>query len=152
MKTGDKDEPWEQPKGVYRYTLDDLKRATSNFSKEHEIGSGGFGKVFSGKFPGNKTLAIKRASISTSANGQTQFRNEVCCNQFPSSFLYQNENIESLESRVIFWSLLWITMGWDGNVFTSMCGHWSYRCCYSAGSITKTLFVWRGFVTKMICK
>ncbi|KAG0620203.1 hypothetical protein M758_4G197700 [Ceratodon purpureus] len=77
VRDGDKDEPWEQPKGVYRYTLDDLKRATSNFSKEHEIGSGGFGKVFSGKFPGNKTLAIKRASISTSANGQTQFRNEV---------------------------------------------------------------------------
>lgn len=74
---GDKEEPWEQPKGVHRYTLDDLSRATNNFSKEHEIGSGGFGKVFSGNFPGNKTLAIKRASIHTSANGQTQFRNEV---------------------------------------------------------------------------
>lgn len=74
---GEKAEPWDAPKGVQRYTLDDLARATNNFSKEHEIGAGGFGKVFYGNFPGNKTLAIKRVSTSTSANDQTQFRNEV---------------------------------------------------------------------------
>ena len=77
FRAGGKVEPWDAPKGVQRYTLDDLVRATNNFSKEHEIGSGGFGKVFYGNFPGNKKLAIKRASTSTSANGQTQFRNEV---------------------------------------------------------------------------
>ncbi|KAG0632317.1 hypothetical protein M758_1G319300 [Ceratodon purpureus] len=77
VRDGGKVEPWDAPKGVQRYTLDDLVRATNNFSKEHEIGSGGFGKVFYGNFPGNKKLAIKRASTSTSANGQTQFRNEV---------------------------------------------------------------------------
>jgi len=81
LRAGEKVEFWDAPKGVQRFTLDDLARATKNFSREHEIGSGGFGKVFYGNFPGNKTLAIKRASTSTSASGQTQFRNEVrCCN------------------------------------------------------------------------
>lgn len=83
LRAGDKAEPWDAPKGVQRYTLNDLARATNNFSREHEIGSGGFGKVFYGNFPRNKTLAIKRASTSISANGQTQFRNEVCYNVSP---------------------------------------------------------------------
>lgn len=77
LGVGEQEGHWEVPKGVQRFTLEDLARATQDFSKEHEIGSGSFGKVFVGSFPNSKSLAIKRASTSTSDNGQMEFRNEV---------------------------------------------------------------------------
>jgi len=67
---------WEPPKGVQRYTFQDLEKATGGFSKDHEIGAGGFGKVFYGNFPDGRTLAIKRAS-ETGSQGIREFRNEV---------------------------------------------------------------------------
>jgi hypothetical protein len=67
---------WEPPKGVQRFTFQDLEKATGGFSKDHEIGEGGFGKVFYGTFPDGRLLAIKRAS-GTGSQGITEFRNEV---------------------------------------------------------------------------
>lgn len=67
---------WEPPKGVHRFTFQDLEKATGGFSKDHEIGVGGFGKVFYGTFPDGRVLAIKRAS-ETGSQGIVEFRNEV---------------------------------------------------------------------------
>lgn len=54
-------------------------KATNEFDQANEIGEGGFGKVFLGKFPDGRTLAIKRAGPAnySSASGRSQFRNEV---------------------------------------------------------------------------
>lgn len=69
---------WETPKGVQRYSFQDLANATDGFHNAREIGSGAFGKVFVGTFPDGKTLAIKRAStVAFSARSQKEFRNEV---------------------------------------------------------------------------
>ncbi|MCO5548459.1 hypothetical protein L7F22_001917 [Adiantum nelumboides] len=67
---------WEAPKGVERFSLEELALATSGFDPEHEIGVGGFGKVFYGKLENGKEVAIKRAS-SASMQGGPEFRNEV---------------------------------------------------------------------------
>ncbi|XP_024393935.1 uncharacterized protein [Physcomitrium patens] len=71
---------WEVPNGVQRFTLEELTKATDGFDKAHEIGEGGFGKVFVGHFPDGRTLALKRAAPVFSPNsgaGHQQFRNEV---------------------------------------------------------------------------
>ena len=70
---------WEVPGGVQHFTMEELMKATKGFDKANEIGEGGFGKVFLGKFPGGRTLAIKRASPAqySSESGHGQFRNEV---------------------------------------------------------------------------
>lgn len=66
---------WEGPEGVQRFHYRDLSRATSDFNSSHEIGRGGFGKVFWGVVDGRK-VAIKRAH-STSIQSSSGFRNEV---------------------------------------------------------------------------
>jgi len=53
-----------------------LEKATGVFSKDHEIGVGGFGKVFYGDIEDGRRLAIKRAS-ETESQGISEFRNEV---------------------------------------------------------------------------
>lgn len=58
------------------FSLEDLAKATNGFDKDHEIGVGGFGKVFYGHLEDGKEVAIKRASLS-SMQGSTEFRNEV---------------------------------------------------------------------------
>lgn len=73
---GGADEDWEVPEGVHRFTMAELSKATGHFNRDHEIGSGGFGKVFFGTLPDGKVVAIKRAS-TTSMQGQVEFRNEV---------------------------------------------------------------------------
>lgn len=72
----DTDEEWDVPEGVHRFTIAELSKATGGFDREHEIGAGGFGKVYYGTLPDGKMVAIKRAS-TTSLQGQGEFRNEV---------------------------------------------------------------------------
>lgn len=81
---------WEPPKGVQRFSFQDLEKATGGFSKDHEIGAGGFGKVFYGNFPDGRTLAIKRAS-ETGSQGISEFRNEVgaCSNHLAVMIVYE---------------------------------------------------------------
>lgn len=84
---------WEVPNGVQRFTLEELTKATDGFDKAHEIGEGGFGKVFVGHFPDGRTLALKRAAPVFSPNsgaGHQQFRNEVCC--FQLTKLHEDHN------------------------------------------------------------
>ncbi|KAG0616189.1 hypothetical protein M758_5G097300 [Ceratodon purpureus] len=76
FSTNDDDEDWDVPEGVHRFTMAELSKATGHFDREHEIGAGGFGKVFFGTLADGKMVAIKRAS-TTSLQGQIEFRNEV---------------------------------------------------------------------------
>ncbi|KAG0625361.1 hypothetical protein M758_2G048800 [Ceratodon purpureus] len=72
------DPNWQAPHGVHRYKLSELSNATGGFDEAHEIGVGGFGKVFVGNFKDGRTLAIKRASgLVSSTQGLAEFRNEV---------------------------------------------------------------------------
>lgn len=64
-------------------------QATHGFDKAHEIGEGGFGKVFVGNFSDARALAIKRAAPMSinRQSGHDQFRNEVfkLCPQYSCS-------------------------------------------------------------------
>ncbi|KAH7422447.1 hypothetical protein KP509_12G008800 [Ceratopteris richardii] len=66
---------WEGPEGIQRFLYQDLSRATNGFDSSHEIGHGGFGKVYCGLVNG-KTVAIKRAHES-SIQSTAGFCNEV---------------------------------------------------------------------------
>ncbi|MCO5608648.1 hypothetical protein L7F22_062862 [Adiantum nelumboides] len=66
---------WEGPEGVQRFLYRHLSKATNGFNSSHEIGIGGFGKVFYGVVDG-KTVAIKKAHAS-SIKSSSSFRNEV---------------------------------------------------------------------------
>ena len=67
---------WEVPHGVRRYTYKEIIKATKSFSKDCEIGEGGFGKVYLAHLDDNKQVAIKRAS-DVSFQGIKEFRNEI---------------------------------------------------------------------------
>jgi hypothetical protein len=70
------DGDWQIPNDVKKYAFLELAKATDNFSAAHEIGAGGFGKVFCGTFDDGKMVAIKRAR-GESMQGMKEFRNEV---------------------------------------------------------------------------
>jgi hypothetical protein len=56
------------------FTLNEMRAATQNFSRE--IGRGGFGSVFFGKLPDGKDIAVKVLSLF-SHQGVQEFLNEV---------------------------------------------------------------------------
>ncbi|XP_024381602.1 uncharacterized protein [Physcomitrium patens] len=71
---------WEVPTGIHHFTIEDLVKATGGFDRSNEIGEGCFGKVYVGRFPDGRTLAIKRggpAKYSSEESDRGQFRNEV---------------------------------------------------------------------------
>lgn len=70
------DEPWIVPKELRRFKLQELEKATNNFDENCYTGSGGFGKVYRGALSDGTIVALKCAS-QHSAQGQTQFRNEL---------------------------------------------------------------------------
>ncbi|KAG0618958.1 hypothetical protein M758_4G104500 [Ceratodon purpureus] len=70
------DDPWVIPKGLRRFHLQELEKATKNFSQKHYLGMGGFGKVYRGFLSDGKVVAIKCASLQ-SAQGQKEFQNEL---------------------------------------------------------------------------
>lgn len=57
--------------------LRELRRATSNFSQDFQIGVGGFGTVYAGKFTDGTTVAIKKSKREGTAEDKQQFLNEV---------------------------------------------------------------------------
>ncbi|BAT75254.1 hypothetical protein LR48_Vigan01g164800 [Vigna angularis] len=65
-----------QLKGARWFSYDDLKKCTSNFSENNEIGSGGYGKVYKGVLPDGKIVAIKRAQQG-SMQGGLEFKTEI---------------------------------------------------------------------------
>ncbi|KAG8100191.1 hypothetical protein GUJ93_ZPchr0013g35927 [Zizania palustris] len=54
----------------------EIKLATNNFSSQNILGAGGFGKVYKGKLPDGRVIAVKQLSES-SHQGKSQFVTEV---------------------------------------------------------------------------
>jgi serine/threonine protein kinase len=69
---------WEAPqlKGTRFFRVDELKSCTGNFSDSHEIGSGGYGKVYKGMLADCTHVAIKRAQPGP-MQGVVEFKNEI---------------------------------------------------------------------------
>ncbi|KAF8017512.1 hypothetical protein BT93_H2632 [Corymbia citriodora subsp. variegata] len=58
------------------FSLKELKKATSNFSRERLLGSGGFGEAYRGELPDGTLVAIKSAKVGNIMSTQ-QVLNEV---------------------------------------------------------------------------
>ncbi|KAL7617432.1 hypothetical protein Lser_V15G03246 [Lactuca serriola] len=73
----------------YLIPLDEIKRATENFSQDRCIGHGGFGAVYKGELSAswqNRTAAVKRLGPN-SYQGEHEFRNEL---QMITRFHHEN--------------------------------------------------------------
>eukprot|EP01018_Ginkgo_biloba_P034512 Gb_41459 [translate_table: standard] len=63
--------------GPQKFKLKDLKKATNNFHPTNLLGQGGFGSVYRGNLPGDKSpIAVKRMSEDTN-QGEQEFIAEV---------------------------------------------------------------------------
>lgn len=58
-----------------RYTIDEIEKATENFSESLKIGEGGYGPVFKGIL--DHTLVAIKALRPDAAQGRQQFQKEV---------------------------------------------------------------------------
>ncbi|KAG4188739.1 hypothetical protein ERO13_A08G184700v2 [Gossypium hirsutum] len=59
-----------------RFTFDEIKKATENFSTDNIIGKGGYGNVYKGYLPDGSEVAFKRFK-NCSATGDAEFAHEV---------------------------------------------------------------------------
>ncbi|KAK7344464.1 hypothetical protein VNO77_14098 [Canavalia gladiata] len=66
----------EQSTTLIRFTIDDVKKATHNFSRDNIIGRGGYGNVFKGFLSDGSEVALKRFK-NCSAAGDASFTHEV---------------------------------------------------------------------------
>ncbi|KAG8054986.1 hypothetical protein GUJ93_ZPchr0001g31393 [Zizania palustris] len=73
---GKDNEDLPQLKGARYFAFEELKKCTNNFSETHEIGSGGYGKVYKGMLANGQMVAIKRAQQG-SMQGAAEFKNEI---------------------------------------------------------------------------
>uniref|UniRef100_M8BQ53 non-specific serine/threonine protein kinase n=1 Tax=Aegilops tauschii TaxID=37682 RepID=M8BQ53_AEGTA len=62
---------------LLRVTIDDILKATKNFSKEHIIGDGGFGTVYKAALPEGRRVAIKRLHDGHQFQGDREFLAEM---------------------------------------------------------------------------
>ncbi|CAN1176331.1 Probable LRR receptor-like serine/threonine-protein kinase RKF3 [Linum perenne] len=61
---------------LVKFTIDDIKKATKNFSRDNIIGLGGYGNVYKGIMSDGSEVAVKRFKNS-SASGDATFAHEV---------------------------------------------------------------------------
>ncbi|XP_048137324.1 probable LRR receptor-like serine/threonine-protein kinase RKF3 isoform X2 [Rhodamnia argentea] len=61
---------------VIRFTLEEIRKATNNFSRDNIIGRGGYGNVYRGLLKDGSEVALKRFK-NCSANGDGAFAHEV---------------------------------------------------------------------------
>ncbi|MCO5552751.1 hypothetical protein L7F22_006268 [Adiantum nelumboides] len=65
-----------QLKGARWFSLEEIRKCTNNFSRNNEIGEGGYGKVYKGYLASGDKVAIKRAGTD-SLQGAAEFKNEI---------------------------------------------------------------------------
>ncbi|BBN16320.1 hypothetical protein MPTK1_7g05370 [Marchantia polymorpha subsp. ruderalis] len=65
-----------QLKGARWFSVNELKKATNNFSASSQIGVGGYGKVYKALLASGEVVAVKRAQEG-SMQGATEFKNEI---------------------------------------------------------------------------
>ncbi|KAI3794376.1 hypothetical protein L1987_37007 [Smallanthus sonchifolius] len=67
--------------GPTRYSYDDLRKATNNFSHQNNLGGGVFGEVYKGVLKNGDTVAIKK-TVMTSSRGKIHIDDElkIICN------------------------------------------------------------------------
>lgn len=69
----------ERQPGSVRFTIDEIYKATNNFSPSVKIGQGGFGTVYKGRLEDGTLVAIKRAKkVVTSQSQHFNFRVYNC--------------------------------------------------------------------------
>ncbi|CAK7348209.1 unnamed protein product [Dovyalis caffra] len=61
---------------LIKYTFDEIRKATRNFSRDNIIGRGGYGNVYKGELPDGSVVAFKRFK-NCSAAGDANFAHEV---------------------------------------------------------------------------
>ncbi|KAE8699500.1 putative LRR receptor-like serine/threonine-protein kinase RKF3 [Hibiscus syriacus] len=61
---------------LIKFTFDDIKEATGNFSRDNIVGKGGYGNVYKGYLPDGSEVAFKRFK-NCSAAGDANFTHEV---------------------------------------------------------------------------
>jgi len=61
---------------LVKFSFDEIKKATNNFSRHNIIGRGGYGNVFKGALPDGTKVAFKRFK-NCSAGGDANFAHEV---------------------------------------------------------------------------
>ena len=61
---------------LVKFTFDEIKKATRNFSRDNIIGRGGYGNVYKGYLPDGSEVALKRFK-NCSAAGDANFTHEV---------------------------------------------------------------------------
>ncbi|AEC10923.1 unnamed protein product [Arabidopsis thaliana] len=61
---------------LVKFSFDEIKKATNNFSRHNIIGRGGYGNVFKGALPDGTQVAFKRFK-NCSAGGDANFAHEV---------------------------------------------------------------------------
>ncbi|KAL9233232.1 hypothetical protein vseg_008256 [Gypsophila vaccaria] len=62
--------------GAIWFTIEELEKATNNFSRKNFIGRGGFGVVYKGTLQDGSLVAVKKITEPT-IEGDSDFRNEV---------------------------------------------------------------------------
>ncbi|KAG5548173.1 hypothetical protein RHGRI_013766 [Rhododendron griersonianum] len=67
---------WRPTAGAIWFKIQDLEKATGDFSLENLIGRGQFGVVYKGILPDGTTVAVKRV-IESEIQGDSEFLNEV---------------------------------------------------------------------------
>lgn len=63
-------------KGARGFSFEEVKKYTNNFSDANDVGSGGYGKVYSGTLSTGELVAIKRAQQG-SLQGSLEFKTEI---------------------------------------------------------------------------
>ncbi|XP_062164580.1 putative serine/threonine-protein kinase isoform X2 [Alnus glutinosa] len=62
---------------VSYFDFESLKKATKNFHPANLLGKGGFGPVYQGKLEDGRLVAVKKLSLDTSRQGESEFLAEV---------------------------------------------------------------------------
>lgn len=56
-----RDSPWQRETGSTQFTMEEILKATKNFSPSLKIGQGGFGTVYKATLDDGTPIAVKRA-------------------------------------------------------------------------------------------